>query len=262
MASGRFRRRWLTRTLLAVTLMLVLPILASFAGSSGGRDWRTASRESSGLSPDPATTQEAVVQVFAARTFGWRGALGVHTWIVTKPTGAAQFTRYEVIGWRAMRGAPALVIGHGTPDSYWFGSPPDLLVDLRGEGVDEIILQVVRAVAAYPHAEEYRMWPGPNSNTFTAHVGRMVPALGLHLPPTAIGKDYLAEGGLVGTSPSGTGLQLSLLGVLGLTLGLKEGVEVNVLGFTFGLDVVRPALKLPGVGRVGFPIDNGGRDGA
>ena len=38
-------------------------------------DWRTASHEPVGLAPDPANTSEAIVQVYAARTRGWRGAL-------------------------------------------------------------------------------------------------------------------------------------------------------------------------------------------
>ncbi|NDA85703.1 MAG: DUF3750 domain-containing protein, partial [Burkholderiaceae bacterium] len=33
------------------------------------------------------------------------------------------------------------------------------------------------AVQSYPYADSYTMWPGPNSNTFTAHVGREVPEL-------------------------------------------------------------------------------------
>lgn len=35
-------------------------------------------------------------------------------------------------------------------------------------------------------------------------------------------------------------------------IGFREGVEVNLLGLTFGLDPFGPALKLPGLGRVGF----------
>ncbi len=42
-------------------------------------DWRTASRDSAGLAPLPKDTPEAVVQVYAARAFGWRGAVAVHT---------------------------------------------------------------------------------------------------------------------------------------------------------------------------------------
>ena len=48
-------------------------------------DWRTASHRSAGLAPDPASHRDAVVQVYAARTFGWRGAFAVHTWLAAKP---------------------------------------------------------------------------------------------------------------------------------------------------------------------------------
>ncbi|NIP79111.1 MAG: DUF3750 domain-containing protein, partial [Actinobacteria bacterium] len=100
--------------------------------------------------------------------------------------------------------------------------------------------------ASYPHATEYGLWPGPNSNTFTAHVGREVPELELDLPTTAIGKDYIPNGGLVDGAPSGTGGQLSLYGLLGVTVAKEEGLELNILALNFGVDVLRPAIKLPG----------------
>src|SRR5881398_3700912 len=84
-------------------------------------DWWELSREPSGQSPDPATTPEAVVQVYAARAVGWRGLLAVHTWIALKPSGAAGYTRYEVMGWGVSRGAPALRVNRG-PDNDWFGN--------------------------------------------------------------------------------------------------------------------------------------------
>ena len=211
------------------------------------------SREPSGQAPDPATTPEAVVQVYAARTVGWRGLLAVHTWIAVKQSGASSYTRYEVMGWGVDRGAPALRLNRTGPDNYWFGSRPDLLVDLHGSGVDAVIEKVQAAVAVYPYAASYRTWPGPNSNTFTAFVAREVPELRLNLPPTAIGKDYLADGAPFGMAPSGTGLQLSALGLLGVMAAWDEGIEVNVLGLIFGLDVKRPALKIPAIGRVGMP---------
>jgi hypothetical protein len=139
------------------------------------------------------------------------------------------------------------------PDNYWFGARPERLVDLRGEGVDALIRRVESAVADYPYRGSYRTWPGPNSNTFIAYLGRAVPELRLKLPPTAIGKDYLANGMPAGISPSGTGAQLSLFGLAGVLVGWEEGVELNVLGLTFGLDVKSPGVKLPGVGRVGVP---------
>jgi hypothetical protein len=77
--------------------------------------------------------------------------------------------------------------------------------------------------------------------------------LRLDLPPTAIGKDFLPGGAVLATSPSGLGVQLSLLGLAGVLVGWEEGLEVNLLGLTFGLDLKEPALKLPGAGRLGVP---------
>lgn len=229
----------------------VLALLVGGCALLSLEDWRHARRDSSGQAPDPAATREAVVQVYAARAVGWRGALGVHTWIAVKPTGAPAFTRYEVIGWGVDRGAAAVRVNRLGPDAHWFGARPDLLVDLRGETVDSIIARVEAAVAAYPYPSSYRLWPGPNSNTFTAHVGRAIPELRLELPPTAIGKDFLTNGSLVAKTPAGRGVQISLFGLAGLLVGLDEGIEVNLLGLTFGVDVKNPALKLPGVGRIG-----------
>ncbi len=243
------KKAWLILIVGVVSLASVL----AYTGvrRSMAHDWRTASRESIGTAPDPATTAEAVVQVYAARAWSWRGALGVHSWISVKPTNATQYTVYEVIGWRARRGMSAVSIGHRPPDGRWFGAEPDLLADYRGDSVDGMIDAIDAAAKTYPHAHEYRVWPGPNSNTFIAHVVREVPELKVDLPPTAIGKDYLPNGGFLAKAPSGTGYQLSLFGLFGVLVGVEEGLEVNLLGLTFGIDAKDPALKLPGVGRVG-----------
>jgi len=248
--------RW--RVTLTPALLLLLPVLFAIGAGCAGLErvagrWWELRRDSSGQAPDPETTPEAVVQVYAARTVGWRGALAVHTWIAFKPTGAASYTRYEVIGWGVDRGAPAIRVNRAGPDNYWFGSRPELLAFHRGPGVDDLIAKVEAAVKAYPYPDSYRTWPGPNSNTFTAAVGRAVPELRLELPPTAIGKDYLPGGALAAPTPSGTGLQLSLFGLAGVLAGWDDGFEVNVLGLAFGVDVKRPAIKLPAVGRLGMP---------
>ena len=78
-----------------------------------------------------------------------------------------------------------------------------------------------------------------------------MPELGLELPPTAIGKDYLEGGTLIASTPSGTGYQLSLLGMLGLSISYAEGLELHVLGMTIGIDPLDFAVKLPGIGRIG-----------
>jgi hypothetical protein len=72
------------------------------------------------------------------------------------------------------------------------------------------------------------------------------------LPPTAIGKDYPYDGDMFGLTPSATGVRISLGGYLGLTIGWVEGIEINFLGAVFGIDLRRPAVKLPALGRLGF----------
>ena len=217
---------------------------------AAARDWRTASHEPVGLAPDPAATPEAVIQVYAARAWGWRGYFGVHSWIAAKPQEAKSYTVYEVIGWRLRSSPSALSVRPRAPDARWFGSAPELLSDKRGEGVEALIARVEQAARDYPFAGEYSAWPGPNSNTFTAYVARAVPELEVHLPPTAIGKDYLG-GRLVATAPSGHGVQLSFYGLLGVIASGIEGIELNLLGLSFGVDPFAPALKLPLVGRLG-----------
>ena len=227
----------------------VFAVALATAGYVRSTDWRTASREPTGLAPDPATTTEAVVQVYAARTIGWRGLFGVHTWVATKPAGKG-YTVYEVIGWRLRSGGSALVIRDRAPDARWFGAEPELIADVRGPAAEPLVERIDKLARAYPWAGEYAVWPGPNSNTFTAWILRGVPELKADLPPTAIGKDYTGDT-LVGTAPSGTGFQLSAIGLLGLTASGVEGVELNILGLTFGINPFDPALKLPLVGRLG-----------
>jgi hypothetical protein len=243
--------RFFKRTLLVVAALLAGPGLMAMGGDVLGVDWRTASRQPAHIAPDPATTREAVVQVYAARAFSWRGAFGVHTWISVKPTGAPSYTIYQVIGWRLHWDTSVLAIHNGIPDRYWYGKRPELLFELRGDGVDDVIARIDAAAWAYPYKGEYVISPGPNSNTFTAWVARQVPELKLDLPPTAIGKDYLGDR-LFARAPSGTGYQFSIKGLFGILAAVEEGLEINLLGLTFGIDPMSLAVKLPGIGRIGL----------
>ena len=65
-----------------------------------------------------------------------------------------------------------------------------------------------------------------------------------------IGKDYLRDQ-VFAKAPSGRGFQLSLYGLLGMLASGVEGLEINVLGLSLGVDPFSPALKLPFVGRLG-----------
>ena len=69
-------------------LLLVLfchPISIAIGAQAVAADWRSASRDSSLIAPRPETTTEAVVQVYSARAFSWRGIFAVHTWVSLKP---------------------------------------------------------------------------------------------------------------------------------------------------------------------------------
>jgi len=241
----------LRRLFILLGVLLAGPALALMSDDvSLDRNWRTASRDSAGLAPPAAATPEAVVQVYGARTVRWRGAFAVHTWIAYKPAGADRYTSYEVIGWRYWHGGNGLTRREGEPDREWFGAQPELYAELRGAEDAAAIPKIEEAVASYRFADSYRTWPGPNSNTFTATVARQVPELRLDLPPTAIGKDYLGDTTFFAAAPSGTGYQASLLGVLGLLVAEEEGLEINLLGLTFGIDPLDLGLKVPGLGRL------------
>jgi hypothetical protein len=242
-----------------VVILFGLPLLVSACGIAGlgGVPWYEARRDTTGLAPDPAKTREAVIQIYAARAVSWRGIFAVHTWIAVKPSGADRFSRYEVMGFGVADGVPTLRVDRTGPDNYWFGAKPSLILDRRGPGVDALIEQVRAAIARYPYPNDYRAWPGPNSNTFTAFVARQVPELGLELPSNAIGKDYLPDGALFAAAPSATGYQISLLGVLGVLIARDEGFELNFLGFDIGFSLKSPALKRPGIGRLGVAASIG-----
>ena len=105
---------------------VALGISAAFVGLLGvhgawvawtASDWRSASREPAGLAPDPAEVTEPVVQVYAARAWGWRGYFGVHSWVAVKPREAIVYTVYEVIGWRLRWGGTSLAIHHRPADA-------------------------------------------------------------------------------------------------------------------------------------------------
>ena len=235
-----------------LALLLAGPAsVAMFGPVNMGGDWSKATHASSGLAPAPEATPEAVVQVFAARAFRWRGAFAVHTWIAAKPAGASRYTRYEVVGWNYYRGGSAVVIGSGrAPDAQWFGAEPSLLGEYRGAEAESIIAKLPAAAASYPHADWYRAWPGPNSNTFIAHIFREIPEFRIALPPHAVGKDFLPDGAVFARTPSGTGIQASAYGLLGVSLGVREGLELNLLGLVVGLNPLDPSIKLPGIGRI------------
>ena len=250
--------KWL---LFSFGLFYVLPVIARgalYLLSGPQEHWSRADRSSIGIAPLPAEAPQALVQVYAARTWGWRSVFAVHTWFAIKPAHALDWERLEVIGFGVSRGRPAVRSSYGPPDTRWFGHDPVVLAELRGAAAEAAIPRLRAAAEAYPYPRSYDAWPGPNSNTFTAHLARAVPELRLDLPATAIGKNYPIRGWR-SLMPSGTGWQFTLAGFAGIGVGLEEGVELDLFGLSAGLDLKPPALRLPGLGRLGWNQQHPGR---
>lgn len=150
------------------------------------------------VAPDPLDHTDAVVQVYGADVWGVRGRFAMHTWIATKAPDADAYTIYHVLGWRSLRGLSVVSIEEGVPNRKWFGSDPVLLLDKRGEDAADLIDKIDQAARQYPFADRYTMWPGPNSNSFTAWVGLKVPELNLVLPAKALGKNWMESNAYTG----------------------------------------------------------------
>jgi hypothetical protein len=247
--SRRFRRKTIVLTILALFLLPVAARAALYAYEGGPSSWRNADWSSTGSLPDPGADSAARVLVMSGRTGGWKGVVSVHSWVVLKAENARAWRRYDVVGW----GSPVRINGWA-PDGLWFGNKPQVVLDLRGDDAARAIPKIESAVKAYQYANagDYRIWPGPNSNTFVATVLRAIPEAEAILPANAVGRDFRALP-YVGLTDSRTGVEASLWGVLGVKVGWIEGVEMNFLGLVAGLDLRNPGVKLPGFGRIGLP---------
>ena len=96
-----------------------------------------------------------------------------------------------MVGWRGNQGNGVVGIRRDIPDRYWYGSRPQLLKEHRGVQAESLIDAVDAAARLYPWKKSYKVFPGPNSNTFTAWIGRQIPELELELPWSAIGARYV-----------------------------------------------------------------------
>jgi Protein of unknown function (DUF3750) len=246
--ARRFTHR--KTVMLIIVALFLAPILARaalYALGDAPRSWRDADWSSAGMLPPAADDQPARVIVFTGKAGAWKGIFAVHSWIVLKRANATAWTRYDVVGW----GEPVRE-NNWPPDGRWYGNRPVAIADLSGAAAERLIPKIEAAVHRYrfAHAGDYRVWPGPNSNSFTAAVLRAVPELGVALPSNAVGRDFRA-GFYAGRTDSGTGVEINAFGLADLKLGWVEGVEINLFGLVAGLDLRHPGMKLPGFGRIG-----------
>ncbi len=235
-------------TILALFLLPIAARAALYAYQGGPKSWRDADWSSVGSLPKASAHPDARVLVLSGRTGGWKGVVSLHSWIVIKPANGKNWQRYDVVGW----GEP-LRVNFREPDGRWYGDRPRIIADIKGDQATALIPKIERAIKEYRyvHDGDYRMWPGPNSNTFVAAVLRAIPEIGVTLPPNAVGRDFRSRP-YVGLTDSGTGIEANLWGVLGFKIGWIEGIEFNLIGLVAGIDLRQPGIKLPGFGRIGI----------
>ena len=232
-----------------IAVVFLLPAAASAAWWSlqeRPATWRAANWRSSGVLP-PAEAADAGVYVLAARTGGMKGAISVHSWLVLKKPGATSYDRYDKVGW----GSPIRRNAYDA-DGFWYSNRPWVALEVTGKAAERLIPQVEAAIAAYPHSQSggYTIWPGPNSNSFVAHVLDAVPALGARAPANATGRDFATGHVSLRVAPDWRDVHVTLGGLAGFAAGARSGIEIHFLGLTAGLDLARPALKVPAFGRV------------
>ena len=190
-----------------------------------------------------------MVQIWAARTSGIRGALAMHCWLVLKPQGPTPFERWDVVGRRARTGRIGLQRNARSPREGWGGHRAWRVLDLRGAGAAAAAARD-RGLDRPPTRTGSGTGLGPaptataSSPTSPARCRRWRTAL----PPLAIGKDWLP-----GWTPARRGAerhrrQLSLLGLAGILVAAEEGIEIGWAAWSSACRRRSPGLLLPGLG--------------
>ncbi len=166
-----------------------------------------------------------------------------HPWFAVRKRGEQRWETYEVGGGGSEDDPFAHHHSYGNPilHKVWRGAQAEAAAACLEKYGHEVKRDI---------EDHYIFYPGPNSNTYG---DRMLRKCGLHasLPSTSVGKDWR---GLIGggVTSEGTGLQLETP-IFGIRIGLKEGIEVHIIGLAFGVDFWPPAIILPlGPGRIGF----------
>src|SRR6185437_14388736 len=97
--------------------------------------------------------------------------------------------------------------------------------DLSGAEAAAAIPKIEAAINAYNYANagDYRIWPGPNSNTFVATMLRAIPECETALPANAVGRDFRPYP-YAGLTDSRTGIEANLWGLLGIKIAWVEGI--------------------------------------
>lgn len=167
----------------------------------------------------------------------------------------ARFARHNMIEYRADKNAPWRRVEIPTPTSgivdveltpkqhakrtRW-GRKMRIIAQYTAEDGSDFAEQIQSFVAKYED-DLYNPWPGPNSNSFIEGILRETNGLDAVLDHNSVGKDC---GWYLGPTAGGTGLEFQAT-FFGAAIGVREGVEVNLLGFTAGVGIWPPMIKIP-----------------
>lgn len=191
--------------------------------------------------------------VYSGRLIGIRYPLSVHTWIAFRNNSRNPFQVYHVVARIPGGDSSGIYSYHSySPEQYWGSGAGESICFAYGVAAKKYIDQVMPLIQKYPFKSSYLSFPGPNSNTFISHLVKKISFKSCELPPNAIGKDFPVDLLPIDLTSSRTGVKVSILGLFGVIVGIKEGLEIFALGMNFGIDLIPPALKLPFIGRVGI----------
>ena len=139
--------------LLLILVLLTGPLWVYLSGQLDLKThWSSASRESTGTAPSPQRFPEASVRVYYARSFHWRGAFGVHSWLAIKEKNGSSYQIFQVIGWRLFGNHSSVDVHWGDPARYWYGEKPILLGEISGADAEKAIPKIRDAAENYPYA--------------------------------------------------------------------------------------------------------------
>ena len=191
--------------------------------------------------------QDWIVAVKSCRLSGgsaWYKSLAHHAWIDLK-RGPAGWVRIECGGRLLGVMTNDLDEAEAHLDRRFGGHDVRLLGWLEGEPAQRAAAAIEARAKELDavYSDGYRMWPGPNSNTFVYELAAAAPELGFVFDPNCIGKDW---SGWVdaGLTASKTGVRLDTVPI-GAAIGLREGVELHLFGTTLGVSLDPPGLSLP-----------------
>lgn len=171
----------------------------------------------------------------------WYTRFASHSWFVVRSKADGAWRRVEIVGPATGVVDRPVEADDAFADERW-GRPVEVLAAYAGRDA-AVMANEVRLMAEDYDGTTYRAWPGPNSNTFVERVLREVEGLSAQLDHNAVGKDW-AFPGRIGATGSGAGLELELP-LVGLQVGLLEGVELHLFGLTLGVGIWPLSLKLP-----------------